>query len=741
MASAAVRPAAASAGLRPARAGDPDRRRLAALLRWRRRWLLRRLSPEIAAAVRLAPVLLQASFTHPALRKEPPGIVGGDRFRRAWGVWARKCGLSPPLSMQHGRGLIDAVVALQREGLLEILVFGVQGLRPHDRLKVAERVTAARALLAAGGRPVLLRLCDEGALPEQDREACLLFGALLAGSLPPALADERPLDDPQGVAIALAPSVPGEVAVMALMLLAKASPPPAIAALRAALAKGMEARLLAVPDASCAVWVAPASPDGELLERVLRWSQLEPTEPGVPTQTELLEVGRALALACAAAVRSIPLARGRALRRRLQRDVLGPGLPRVLLPLLGAGPIEFEPAALERRQGYQLRLPDGPVLGHGRTLMQARVRALALRAAAQRTPPPGKSPLADLIEARLARPAHARVFFLVVEHAVQPGPPFDPLNRGPERRLSLQSATAVWLRPSCRPSARRLRPQEAVPLLCKAALAGMEIEVVPLTAAAALAAARLLRVAAFARRGQALPVAIEAGGEVLLGGKGRLRKFALRRFGVRPVLCQVDPEAFDLALAPERAGRPMSGGSPGLVESRVYQVSDALACVLTCDSSGRLLREEIRLGRVEDHLREVREVLRAATPPAMFTVRLADQLETVLRMHKRLLSPLQITVGGALPHGLWVEVAGERIDTALRGGWSSLAQAVLARVQSGAEARISIERVAVTGRAAKSRELLAPLAQLYARSLVLRRLAAQLRRELSTVPGGTLIEC
>jgi hypothetical protein len=184
----------------------------------------------------------------------------------------------------------------------------------------------------------------------------------------------------------------------------------------------------------------------------------------------------------------------------------------------------------------------------------------------------------------------------------------------------------------------------------------------------------------------------------------------------------------------------MSGlANPGLVESRVYQVSDALACVLTCDSAGRLLREEIRLAQVEDHLREVREVLRSATPPAMLAVRLADQLETVLRMHQRLLPPLPIAVGGALPHGLWVEVAGERIDTALRGGWTSLAQAVLAQVQSGAEARISIERVAVTG--PKGRELLAPLFQIYARSLVLRRLAGYLRRELSTVPGGTLIEC
>jgi hypothetical protein len=108
-------------------------------------------------------------------------------------------------------------------------------------------------------------------------------------------------------------------------------------------------------------------------------------------------------------------------------------------------------------------------------------------------------------------------------------------------------------------------------------------------------------------------------------------------------------------------------------------------------------------------------------------------------MHKRLLTPLPLVVGGALPRGLWVEVAGERIDTALRGGWASLAQAVMAQVQSGAETRISIERVAVTG--PKGRELLAPLLQIYARSLVLRRLAAQLRRELSTAPGGTLIEC
>ena len=74
---------------RTARAEEAEQRSLAAVLRWRARWLLKRLGPELAAAARLVPMLLQASLPHPLLRAEAPGVVGQQRFRRSWSGWAR----------------------------------------------------------------------------------------------------------------------------------------------------------------------------------------------------------------------------------------------------------------------------------------------------------------------------------------------------------------------------------------------------------------------------------------------------------------------------------------------------------------------------------------------------------------------------------------------------------------------------------------------------------------------------
>ena len=726
---------------RTAGAEEAEHRSLAAVLRWRARWLLKRLGPELAAAARLVPMLLQASLPHPLLRAEAPGVVGQQRFHRSWSGWARLCKLPPPLSMQKGRGTVDAVVALQQGPGVLVLVFATPALRAPVRAKVAERVTAANTVLTGGGRAIQVRLAAEGPLEDLEREACLLFGALLAGALPPALAEERPAADPRALAAELAVRAPDGVATMALMLLAARAGPPLVVALRAALEAGVPARRLSQPGEACVRWAGPATGQGALLENLLAWSRLAAGGPGErPATPEVMTTGRALALACAAAVRrvpAVPAALRAELRTRLRHEVFGPGLPRVLLPLLSGDELRFEPAALERSRGYTVRTADGTLFGSGRTQMQARVRALALRAAGQR-PPAGSSALNTLIEQRLARPVDQATLLLIVEPAQPPGPPFDPLNRGAERVIALHSATAVRLRPGGRPSAFRLCPIDAVKRLCQDAIAGLELEVVALTPEGGAVVARLQRVAALVRKSRNQPIAIEAGGEVLAPYQGRMRRFSLRRFGRRPVGCTPDPEAFDLALSPERGLRSSAGSQPHLVEIRVYQVSDKLGCVLTCDSGGRMLRQELRLDRIEDHLREVRELLRACRPPVMLAARLADQLETVLQLHTRPLPPLVLSVGGELPRRLWVAYGGERFELSARGGLAAAAQALLASVQQGAEARLSITNVAVSlpdGRPA------APLLQLYARSLVVRRLRLQFRRELSPFPGATLIEC
>ena len=722
-----------------ARSHGAEQRALAAVLRWRARPLLKQLGADLATAARLLPVLLQASLPHPLLRAEAPGVVGVQRFRRSWSAWARLCGLPPPLSMQKGRGQIDAVIALKKNAGALVLVFASPGLRAPVRAKVAERVAAANTVLTSGGRAIEVRLVAEGPLAGLEREECLLFGALLAGAFPPALAEEEPVADARAVAAELALRAPDDVAAMALMLLSAAAGPPLVLALRSSLAAGIPARRLAEPAEASLRWAGPPTGQGALLETLLDWSRWAAGKVGPPPAIALvMATGRALALACAQAVRKLPRSGSAALRKRLRHQVFGAGLPRVLLPLLASDELRFEPAALERRRGYKVRTADGTVFGSGRTLMQARVRALALRAAGHRAPA-GSSALNALIEQRLARPVEEPTLFLIVEPAQKPGPPFDPLNRGPERSIALQSATAVRLRPGSRPSAWRLRPIDAVKRLCQDAIAGLELEIVALTPEGSAVVARLLRVAALVKKSKQQPIAIQAGGEVLSPHGGRMRRFPLQRFARRPVGCAPDPEAFDLALSPERGLRSAAGPSqPRLLEIRVYQVSDTLGCVLTCDSGGRMLRQELRLDRVEDHLREVRALLRSCSPPALLAARLADQLETVLQLHSRPLPPLVLSVGGVLPRRLWVDYRGERFELSARGGLAATAQALLSSVQQGGEARLSIEQVAV---ALPDGSLAPPLFQLYARSLVLRRLGLQLRRELSPFPGATLIEC
>jgi hypothetical protein len=507
------------------------------------------------------------------------------------------------------------------------------------------------------------------------------------------------------------------------------------------LAAGLGAPQLADPGVACAQWALPVVEQGEALGRLLSWLGPPPQDPQAAVQEaaahEVLETGRALALACASAVRRLPRAEAADLRERVRRDLLGAGLPRLLLPMLGRKALQLGPAVAERGRSYAVHLEDGGVASGGRTLIQARVRALALRAQAGRSLLPTGNVLQDLIEARLGRTVLRPTLFLIAEHAAVAGPPFDPLNRGPERAIGMRSATAVHLHPDRRPSAWRLRPADALRRLVVDALAGLDVEVVPYSPEAQPVAARLARLAEFVGQAHPAPPAVAAGGLVLVAAGGHLRRQPLGRFAQRPTSCTPDPEAFDLALAPERGTRFQTNlVQRGVLESRTFQISDELGCVLTRDDAGRLLREEVPLDRIEDHLRESRDLLRLCTPVATLAARLSDQLETVLLVHRRQLPRLPIQIGGRLPFALWVEVEGERIGLGHAGGWPALTQALMSRIPFGGEFRIGVDRVSVLvgGKPA------APILQLYARSLVLRRLGARLHRELAPPPEPPLIE-
>lgn len=714
-------PGGAARRNQPGGGASPQARAVAAVLRRRLRWLLKRLDPLQAAATRLLPVLLHASFGTPLLRSEPPGVEALS-FRRAWAAWARLFGLPPAHGRQRERTRVEAVLALPRaEGGLDLLAFLVPGLRSSDRMLVLQRLEAAREALSPA-RGLRLRLVEEAGLGAEEREACFLFGALVAGRLPANLAAPR-ASQLEGLSPEAAVRAPTSLSALALLLAQGIPGPSAEEGLRGLLDDGAAAEELADPSVLCVRLAAPRSVRGRLLEAALAWTRPDARE--LPEAFEIMEVGRALAIACFLSVHRVPRARARELREVLRREALGAGLPRLFLRLLARHPMSFEPAAQRGGSAHSVQLVGGAIAGHGRSLVQARVRALALRAAARRPSNESGNVLHDLLEARLARRAAAPTLFVVIEHVNVPGPPFDMLNRGPERGLALRAATLLLLRPNRRPTAWRLPADQAVRRVVEAALAGREVEVVPLSPEGQPAAARLTRVANFVRQPHRHPVAVEAGGVVLLGGPHGVRSFPLARFAARPVACDVDPEAVDLALSPERGIRPQADfAQPGVLDCRIYPFDPTRGCVLTRDDEGHLLREVVPLDLLEAHLADAAALLRLCATPATLATRLAEPLDPTALASRVVRHRLPVALGGEPPFDLWLDLGGERIDLRRPGVWSAIAEQLLAGVPMGAEVRPSVERADVTVRG----EPAAPILHLYARSLVLRRLGAHLRR-------------
>ncbi len=660
------------------------------------------------------------------LRGEAPG-VSRLKFRRRWTTLARVFGLPPPSSMQRARPAIEALFVIPRGEQLEVIALVGNDLGAPARARAEERMAAARTALGAAGRALEFKLLDLNSIDEAAFQLILTLGSLLAGSAPAIFFNATHMAARAGAPIAagLAECAPTPLSTLALMLLLGAPPVSPLEVARKALAARATAHQLANPSDLCARWAAAATGHEELLLSALRWSQPAPRHGEPLAAREVMRVGRELAMLCARAVHRLPRAESRALRIRLHREVIGPGLPRALLPALGQCKLRLSGTPLQVGRNFEVRSQDGAVLGRGHTGVQARVRALALATAAGLA-------AENKLAARLARPHAAPTLHLLLETYEVPGPPFDPLNRGPDRQLGLLSSTALLLRQDARPTAFDLDPEETVMRLCNDCLRGREIEVVPQTPDGQPAAARLTRVASLLQKRGAVPAAIEAGGKVLLPRADRMRRVELRGFARRPVICSIDPEAFDLSLSPERGARTVGGAAlPGAINCRVVQsdFDPAVACVLSHDDRGRLLREEVPLDRLEDHLREGQEMLRACNPPAPIASRLADGVETLLLRHRRSLPSITVALGGDLPFGLWAEIAGERVQLSRPGGWAAAAQALLASMPVGDEQRIRIVRADITERGAPA----TPIARLYARAMVLRRLALHLKKQLALI--------
>ena len=747
-------------------------RAFTALLRERAHRLPRMLPPRHASAARLVPALLHASFDQRPLDADAPGVAG-QRYRRRWSSLARAFGLPPPCRAQRGRCLIDAVLLVPTSAEVQVLAIARAGAAEHELRAVRGRLAAIEAVLAAAGAPVraVALLPPELSGSPYVCHRTVAFGALLAGRLSPALwevlgAACAPL--PPATTAALAAGAPDALARLALTLMTRAPSPAPLAAIASLLESGLTARHLADPETFSVRWAGLVPGLRAPLEEALSLARpprnarggedrtteadagaqagAAPSAEGAPTTTalfRLVEHGRALAHACAAAIRSPRVGRLDRFTRRSWREALGPGLPNVLLPALGAlldaeakaGHLRLDPVRVER--GYEVLLRDGTRLGRGANPVQARVRALGLAAAAdaaRRRAGDGSAIFSGLdatwraVGQRLSRPREqpALVLVPVVGAGARPGPPLDLLNRGPERALEFDGALAVLVVPGRRPSGRMLGPEETIDAVLRRAPAGGAVEMLATHPAAQPLAARLARISGLLRDPSlAGPVAIEAGGRVATVHADGVRRFTLQRFAARPRVFTPDPDAPDISLGTGDRRRLRS--PPGIVQCRAVALSESVAALLYVDGAGLHLREEVPLSELEERLRDAREIVRAAQPPAALGVRLSEDLEAALRRAAPPRLRVGVAVCGALP---LVEVAidGERFGGRSGLGWRAAAEKLLSGLPAGIDGRVGVDAVTATAGGARA----SPILALYASSVARRRLHTHLAHTLAS---------
>jgi hypothetical protein len=665
-----------------------ERRFVTAVLRRRVRWLRSVLQPKTLAAVRFLPVLLQGSFHYPELKTEAPGVRDMG-FRPGWGLLAKAFGVPPPYAMQRQRSLIETILVLPQDGFaLAVVLHGAS--RPEDLALVDRRIAAIRPLLERSGvRMICVPLSETN--PQQLRRA-LAFGALLAGTLPAEVLAAA--DSPEGDSRALAAQATAPLAAIALLLIAGAPLPSPVGAMMDARQRGLNASELADPARFAIEWTARMSGAGPLLRAALRLVSGATESMTLPA---VLALGEKIWARLARVTRNAP---------GLRAKLLGPATPRVLLPSIAKrlpeGPFEL------RSDGKRWTAQLGEtVIARGGSRPLAQARALALLGEARGT----KAAATGMWIPLAAELAKGRPFCaLSIGARSLPGPPFDPLNRGPERELCVKDSLLVRSRPGRRPTAATLPGREAVLRLAAAAQRREHIEIFAQTPEAQPAVARLARIAALLSSGRAS--ACEVGGEILFAVNGRLRRTKPARFLSRPQFCLVDPEAPDLAFSPERPQDVRTAAA--IVQCRV-ELRGETAVLLYEDSRGARLRETVPLPSLEAYLEETQAMLRVLTPPCALAVRASHELEQAVRTFTAPPRLATVVIAGTLPGPITIEISGRTFS----GAGDAAAMQISADWPVGKAGRVSTRFQ--PGRAD-------PLLALYTRSSVLRRLQSRLAR-------------
>lgn len=703
-----------------------DPRLLRSTLRWRMRSILRSAQQRQRVAARLVPALLHANFTHADLKGEALGIEG-QVSPRGWAVFSRAFNLAPPASAQRGRRLIRAVLVAENGGALEVAVVPVWPLGELETERIEARLTGAEAILRRGGVDVRIRKLVPQRASAAEGLRWLLFGGLIVGDLSAEDFGPAPLgvpgSDAAGVLAAFAPSP--LATLLHLFLVGGWSRSP-LGLLQELHDEGHRARLLADPELFAALCARAEERGGELpsvaaalagrSEEVRRLCRsMLPRGSVLPADRDaLLAFGTKLALALARLVRRSMRSESREARALLQREVLAPGVPLALREVLRAAPLPppdpwGDRSTMGAAPGGERAFARKLLLGGAQAELDPfwrRVAALGSEGSTQRT------------------------MLLSAEVLDEPGPPMDPLNRGPARKVALADPLVVTLRPDARPTARRLGAGDAVGRLVLEASRGSNVEVVALAGTAQPAVSRLVRLVQLAKAGGAAhaPLALEVGGRVLLlDGSGRVRHFALQRFAARPRRFVGDPESPDLSPEVPRGGAaPRRFGSS--VDLLVAPLDASSAVLIYTDAEGIQLREVVPLSSLEEHIQEAQALLRTAPVPTLLGVRVAGTLDPAALRSAGAPLRAEVAVEGELLHGLRFDVAGERFGVGQRWGWAAAAASILSVWPHGKAGRIVVRLGRITLRGAPA----GPLARLYARSVVTRRLGIHLDRTQGT---------
>lgn len=474
--------------LRPERACHP----LAPFFRRRLAHLLKRLTPEERAIIRLLPVLLGGRFRRPGYDREPPGVQRMPR-RRRWGRACEAIDFPPPLGFATTRPLVRSALLIAHGDRWELVLVTVTERSPEEHRRLDERVQMLQMLLARWA-PRLSIVVEPKVSAER-----LFFAGLVAGDVP--FLEAQDTIEPTRIS-KFAPTP----LARALALTATTEEP---------FSRLLPGLSLACPD----LFAAAASCDDRLLNLV---RQLGP-EPGI---VELGLASRVVRHAAHLQWKRLSGKPRRQLGQELKRWIMGGHVLPALRPAFEALLEKHAPIEVKDGNTWRLEL-DGQSLFQAHSLDSLRARSL------------NESPKLCPNQAEWRR---ARTLLLSKSprtlFVIEPG---------------FLKHLALSLGPTGRLRARRLTTADCIRLALGMKAAGRLLEVAPRPGADPLLVSRLSQIAsADVPRGVA--IGVQRGDRLLLAAEGRVRNLPLAKALGRPRRLALLPEHADWgpAMRPPR---------------------------------------------------------------------------------------------------------------------------------------------------------------------------------------------